>query len=171
MKLRLLLFEDCDRSCEGCCNKDWDLKALPVCDDYSPYDEILLTGGEPLLKPKLVDKVISDIKNSSSSKIYIYTAKLDNMVAVTWLLDRVDGLCVTLHKQSDVFAWHRFAENLYSEYWGKSLRLNVFKGVDLSELYIPDQWEVKKDIEWIKDCPLPEDEVFMKLKALQGDKG
>ena len=23
-KLRLLLFEECDRDCPGCCNRDWD---------------------------------------------------------------------------------------------------------------------------------------------------
>ena len=33
-KLRLLLFEECDRDCPGCCNRDWDLRSLPVCRDF-----------------------------------------------------------------------------------------------------------------------------------------
>ncbi len=41
-KLRLLLFEECTRSCPGCCNRDWDLQSLPVCRDYSPYQLIML---------------------------------------------------------------------------------------------------------------------------------
>ena len=50
-KLRLLLFEECNRSCPGCCNRDWDLQPLPVCYDLPPYRIILLTGGEPMLYP------------------------------------------------------------------------------------------------------------------------
>ena len=46
MKLRLVLFEACDRCCPGCCNHDWDLKNLPVCTDYTPYEMIMLTGGQ-----------------------------------------------------------------------------------------------------------------------------
>lgn len=33
-KLRLLLFEECDRDCPGCCNRDWDLRSFPVCRDF-----------------------------------------------------------------------------------------------------------------------------------------
>jgi hypothetical protein len=44
---------------------------------------------------------------------------------------------------------------------GKSLRLNVFKGVSLAELNL-SCWKVKPNIKWIKNCPLPEDEVFMR---------
>ena len=43
-KLRLLLFEECDRDCPGCCNRDWDLRSLPVCRDFTPYQVIMLTG-------------------------------------------------------------------------------------------------------------------------------
>ena len=48
-KLRLLLLDDCNRNCPGCCNRDWDLQALPLCQDYTPYRLIMLTGGEPML--------------------------------------------------------------------------------------------------------------------------
>jgi hypothetical protein len=43
----------------------------------------------------------------------------------------------------------------------KSLRLNVFKGVSVPKTW--SNWIVKKNMVWIKNCPLPEDEVFMKL--------
>jgi hypothetical protein len=43
------------------------------------------------------------------------------------------------------------------------MRLNVFKGVDLTGVDVT-HWKVRTDIEWVKDCPLPEGEVFMRLK-------
>ena len=46
-------------------------------------------------------------------------------------------------------------------YVKKSLRLKVFKGVDVSGIDL-SLWDVKDNIEWIKDCPLPEDEVLMR---------
>lgn len=47
-KLRLLLHEECNRNCKGCCNKDWDLNALEIEDDFTDYDEILITGGRAI---------------------------------------------------------------------------------------------------------------------------
>ena len=49
MKLRLLVTEECNRHCPGCCNNNWDLKSLSVCKSYRDYEQILITGGEPLL--------------------------------------------------------------------------------------------------------------------------
>ena len=39
-KLRLILFEKCNRNCAGCCNKDANIPTLPVIDNYSYYDLI-----------------------------------------------------------------------------------------------------------------------------------
>lgn len=66
-KLRLLLFKECHRGCEGCCNKDWDLKSLLKADNFLPYDEILLTGGEPMLDPLLVIDAAERIRAQGST--------------------------------------------------------------------------------------------------------
>ena len=54
-KLRLLLTENCNRECKGCCNTDWDIKNLPEisADEIinENFDLIMITGGEPLLYP------------------------------------------------------------------------------------------------------------------------
>jgi hypothetical protein len=42
------------------------------------------------------------------------------------------------------------------------LRLNVFIGVDI-EGFDTNGWQVKGNIEWIENCPLPVGEVFMKI--------
>lgn len=164
-KLRLLLFSDCDRACPGCCNKDWDLDALPVCDSYEGYDEVLITGGEPLLKPGITRMVIRQIRQENpKAKIYIYTAKLDDKETALDVLKMCDGFTLTLHEQADVQNFVFFHAAIPDELFeNRSLRLNVFKGLDL---FCGDGgWESRFNLEWKNDCPLPADEVFMRLSA------
>lgn len=165
-KLRLLLFDECHRSCVGCCNKDWDLELLPICYDYTPYDEILLTGGEPLLYPIIVEELVRYLRKvSPNAKIYLYTAYIENTDMVMNIINIIDGICITLHEQKDVEPFKILVEDMSSSsFFGKSLRLNVFRGVHMGGDDINTAgWKVKDNIEWIKDCPLPEDEVFMRL--------
>jgi hypothetical protein len=164
--LRLLLFAACNRSCEGCCNKQWDLTALPVCESYVPFEEIILTGGEPMLAPVLVHQTIDEIRRETPASIYLYTAKVDDWLAARGVLNHVDGMTVTLHEQRDLEPWTRFNENI-REYRGlKRLRLNVFSDVRLAGVTPEDLdgWELKTGIEWIENCPLPENEVFMRRR-------
>ncbi len=164
-KLRLLLFKDCNRSCVGCCNEDWDLDDLEQESNFKWYDEILLTGGEPMLKPEIVFETVFKIKESSDAKIYLYTAKIDNVNQLSGILNFIDGITVTLHSEEDVEYFEELDKFLWSNqsYYAsrKSFRLNVFKGISIGCL--SKLWEVKRDIEWVKDCPLPENEVFKKL--------
>ena len=43
----------------------------------------------------------------------------------------------------------------------RSLRLNVFEGIDISALNL-ERWKVKDNMVWLENCPLPKDEVFMR---------
>lgn len=160
MNLRLLLFAACNRACEGCCNKQWDLEALPVCESYDGYDMIMLTGGEPMLRPGLVCETVAQIRAQSDARIILYTARVVGLADIAPLLD---GITLTLHEQADVRPFE--ALELPPRSWRtaiKSLRLNVFAGVNISGVDTAG-WQVKAGIEWIEDCPLPEDEVFMRL--------
>ena len=80
-KLRLLVTSVCDKDCSGCCNKDWGLSALPSISADSPelliYDEILLTGGEPLLALATVRDIINKV--NGQVPVYIYTASHDTI--------------------------------------------------------------------------------------------
>ena len=170
-KLRLIMFEACPRNCEGCCNKDWDLGALPVCTDFSDYDQVMLTGGEPMLRPDLVEKTALKIrKQNPVCDIYMYTALTKDIPALLCLLRVLNGICVTLHEPCDV-ALFKVLNSILIAQGGyrcrKSLRLNVFKGVDIEGIDV-SPWKVKRDIEWIKDCPLPADEVLMRLSSESG---
>lgn len=159
-KLRLLLFPNCNRSCPGCCNKDWDLKALPVIQDYHGWDLAMLTGGEPMLNPKLVIEVAA--RFPLETQTIVYTAKVDDPDDVFAVLAAVDGMTITLHEPSDVSSFWQFIDCCAEIGQFKSMRLNVFEGIegDFSRL---DNWKVKTGIKWIKNCPLPADEVFLRL--------
>jgi hypothetical protein len=168
-KLRLLITKECNRNCEGCCNKIYDLDKLPICNSFEGYDEIILTGGEPLLKIDLVYKTFEKImKENPFVRVYLYTAKVDNHGDMYDILQFVNGITVTLHEQSDVDKFILFNNRLNFKLDNLSLRLHVFEGVNISKLDEIDlkNWQVKKNIKWIKNCPLPKDEVFMRLENI-----
>lgn len=165
--LRLLVTKNCPRKCEGCCNKQFDLDNLSTPTHFD-YDEIILTGGEPLLYPQQLHNLIEQIRKVSNAKIYVYTAEIKKVVDVLGILYLVDGMTVSLHEQSDIYALEKL--DFYLEYClqfsmnnTKSLRLNIFKGIELNHRKLYLNWKIKKDIVWLNPCPLPEDEVFMRL--------
>jgi len=159
-KLRLILFEECHRSCEGCCNRDWNLKSLPVCSDFRGYDRIMLTGGEPMLHPEIIVRAIGAITLQTSTPIILYTALLTNKVLLGRILDVIEGITVTLHTAEDVAPFLDF-DRYYAGQESKSYRLNIFRGV--GHVQCSPRWKVKDDITWIKDCPLPPGETLMRF--------
>ena len=173
--LRLLLNADCNRNCVGCCNKQWNLNYLPVADsrDFNKFDMIILTGGEPMLYPQWVRYMAQKIRSISKAKIILYTAKLDFSIETALTLLFIDGITLTLHTQKDVEIFKDLQKNVdvlngvqvdnifKGLLLNKSKRLNVFKNVNIENIDTSG-WTVKKDIEWIEDCPLPKDEVFMR---------
>jgi len=169
-KLRLLLWPDCNRRCPGCCNNDWDVANLPVCTDYSCYDEIMLTGGEPMLYPKKLYAAIHSIRKATKSAwsrtpIYVYTADVSELKMAQLMAVMSDGLTVTLHEQKDAADFIKFAQALDEHtvaHTGLSLRVNVFIGVVLDAETVPLYWTIKSGIKWIKDCPLPDGETFLR---------
>lgn len=167
-KLRLLVTKRCNRTCPGCCNKDWDLDNLPVYKYYDDYSEIMLTGGEPLIATDKLCSVVKTLRFFTSAQIYVYTAMSSKVLDI---LPYVDGVTLTLHEPQDVH-WFMPLQAILREMYlmhvdyvkNASLRLNIFKGV--SPAYVSSVWQVRRNMQWIKDCPLPKDEVFMRLQEL-----
>lgn len=162
-KLRLLITKKCNKSCKGCCNKEWDLDNLPVVDSYKDYDEIMLTGGEPMLEQADVLETIMNIrKQNTKAKIYIYTAQ---PIIPTYILKNIDGLTVTLHEEQDVKSFIHLDYILtQGKYKNLSLRLNIFGNIPLKPDSFFPLWKIRRNMKWIENCPLPIDEIFMKLK-------
>lgn len=161
-KLRLVMFEKCNRSCEGCCNNDWDLNGLDVVGGYSGYDIVMLTGGEPMLKPELIVSTAKEIRETSNALIYLYTAKSKRALDLIAILHCIDGVTLTLHEPYDVAPFVELNNLIVEMGIKKSFYLNVFKGVDITGVNT-ELWKVKSEIEWIKDCPLPEGETLNRL--------
>lgn len=172
-KLRLLVTAKCPNKCELCCNKQFDLNSLPIVNRWD-YDEIMITGGEPLLFPIKLSKLLSSIREltyiqGNHPKIYIYSAKF-NKHDIIALFKYIDGIVLTPHKKEDMTELIELNQQLLdgSEFdKSKSLRLKLFpdmkallpKDIDLS------LWQVR-DVEWIENCPLPEGEDFCRIANL-----
>ncbi len=159
-----MLFEQCNRFCEGCCNKDWDFNVVPVCTDFTGFDMVMLTGGEPMLNPPLIVSVCESIREQTNAEIILYTAKPKRSLDLVAMLNWVDGITLTLHEQYDVRAFNAFNSyvQMLPNVTSKQLHLNIFENVDASKVNI-NGWQVKHGMQWIKNCPLPEDEILMRL--------
>jgi hypothetical protein len=164
-KLRLLVTKDCPKSCEGCCNKQWDLDALPIETDFSGYDEIYLTGGDPLFRFWETERAIKAIrKQAPYVPIYLYTSYLRDHLAIYSVVPSLAGMTITLHNEQDA---HDMVECLhYFSGWEqiRSYRLHIFKDVYFPREILPAAWQVREGIEWIENCPLPEGEVFKRFR-------
>jgi hypothetical protein len=172
--LRLICTYKCPRNCEGCCNKQEAFHSdnIPVFDDdFTPYDMVIVTGGEPLIDPAATAGCAMAAKaQNPDAKLILYTAMVQNDKMIEHLLRYYDGITITLHEQADVDDFRVLNFWLQRrKRWirdnNKTLRLNVFKGVDV---YMQDDslWKIKDNIEWIPDCPLPAHEEIKKLKYM-----
>jgi hypothetical protein len=161
-KLRLVLFDECYRNCNGCCNKDWNLPNLPVCKDFQNYDSIMLTGGEPMLHPEIIVRAIGTIRLQTKSPIILYTALLIDKEMLGKILDCIEGVTVTLHTPKDIAPFLEF-DRYYTGKANMSYRLNIFQ--DVGHVPCLPRWKVKENITWIKNCPLPSGETLMQFET------
>lgn len=180
-KLRLLVTDKCHNSCPMCCNKQYNLKDLPVVDKWD-YDEIMITGGEPLMANKGAHQLISLLDSIRSvwkamghtGVIYLYTAshRVDLIVKV---LKYVDGIVYTPHNLQEFNVLKCLLGNYRYMHYEKrrSLRLNIFKDqVDMLSI-LPSSLRIRlntfwtiKEIEWVPECPVPTGEDFRRIQAM-----
>jgi len=114
-----------------------------------------------MLFPTKVHTTINQIRRSSKAMLYLYTARVINTQATIQILQKIDGICVTLHDQSDVAPFFKLASAARG--LRKSLRVNIFDNVDIGLRKIPTHWRAKTNIKRIPNCPIPDDEVFMRI--------
>lgn len=172
MNLRLLITSMCLHNCPKCANKHYNLLKLPVCkpEDFKYYDSILITGGEPLMVPERMYKVIRQIRASSEAKVYIYTSYTLNSVRFINTVQASDGLTFGLHHQTDVIPLIRLTGLVQKFDQGldtRSLRLRIFPEINVAskilKLWERVGWDIQPT-EWLDHCPLPENEVLMRLE-------
>lgn len=161
-----------------CCNNQFDINKIPIVGRWD-YDEVSITGGEPLMNHVYRDmfELVYSIKfigkvQGKSPTMYLYTACFD-ISLLTVAMECFDGIVLTPHKKEDIKKFLELNDFLIKEkdnyylHYSCSLRLNLFadmkallpKDIDLS------LWKVK-GMEWIENCPVPDGEDFRRIVNL-----
>ena len=163
-KLRLLVTNKCYRNCPMCCNKNFDINSIRGLDDLTQYDEVSITGGEPMLVNNNILIEFVKLLHTMGKKVYLYTAVATVDTIDLGIYSFLDGITLTLHDNEDVekfiLANQRCLERKNSL---RKLSL-VLKGIQLPDVDL-SMWKVR-ETEWIENCPLPEGEDFKKLILL-----
>lgn len=163
-KLRLLVTKVCDRRCPGCCNKDYDLDNLPKITDFHGWDEIMITGGEPLLFPEQLRKFVKELDSvkDNETKLYLYTASMNLITNWEWIITWFDGVQLTIHDLSqEEIDYFNNTVLLHRRFTlPRTLRLSVFPELKYPILIRPKLWDVVRFQGWIEKCPLPAGETL-----------
>ena len=171
-KARLITTYDCPKNCEGCCNKNWKYtSAVKITSVKSliDYDEINITGGEPMLLGVGLLDLVFELINQNRDKqqnLYLYTALADDKTIPLYkvLIRVLTGITFTIHDEEDIDNFIKLNNVLLEMNPELSLQLHVFDNLLLKFPVVDlSLWKVKSMI-WIKDCPLPKDEVLYELK-------
>lgn len=165
MNARLLVTYDCPNHCALCCNKDKSGPKPEVVADIAAFKGlgmVLITGGEPLLYPYRLLDLIHELRRATKAKIIVYTAMAALHDTLEAIIHAADGITVTLHTQDDACDFFKFGNVKLPR--NKSLRMNVFKGVQPPPM--PKRWFMQREMIWMPHCPIPKGEVFWRLKNL-----
>lgn len=182
---RVIVTYNCPRQCENCCNKHIGNVPEVVFTDLLKYEELVITGGEPmLLAPRVLEMIHRLRANGYEGKIWLYTSCIKT---ARWadraVLKEVDGITYTLHYkplQTDLRNARKLSkyilDNLDNRTHKRSDRLlidsrcytvEVLRIIGSDDYNPLDHWTSVKSLKW-KDgaCPLPEGEklVFYDLE-------
>jgi len=163
---RVIVTWKCDKDCDLCCNKNLPVQPQPcTIEDLQGYDQVLITGGEPMLYPARLEEIIKKLRaQAPENKVYLYSALY--RPAMHHIVKLVDGIHYTLHhpfRQVDLDKFNRF-HTMIDQYRDKSFRLYIDPRIDWVIPIRPDQWSRVEVKPWMDACPLPEGEVLLELK-------
>lgn len=167
-KIRLIVTLDCDKDCKYCCNKYQRFKDMmqPITfEGLQEYDEIIITGGEPLLS-KYIQKtldLIRKIKSEYPEKIiYLYTTKWGISDQFMQILELVDGIHFTLHaplRHEDKRGFERFNRTLrFLKRTGKlkgSYRVYIDPGISEEISFFPQLFVRVESKPWLMEHEVP----------------
>ena len=168
MKARIMVTDKCNKHCSYCCNKQYPIESLGylLTGDIRFYSEFMLTGGEPMLEPLVLSKLIQLTRHEApAAKIYLYTAEY-NRVELANISRLVDGITITIHDNDDAYRLKKMHMVLGRQrYDAEKFRINVMgseKAADLVCKYTHFP-TVAKTV--VNECPLPNGEYLLRLPA------
>jgi MoaA/NifB/PqqE/SkfB family radical SAM enzyme len=173
MKARVMVTKKCNRNCKGCCNEQegfLDIEKVSSVTDLLKYEEIIITGGEPMLIAEKVLHFVESLREEHcySGKIYLYTALYNTYLHRFYdnLFRYIDGLHFSIHAEAgdqEIIELKEFS-GLLPKSGRLSLRLIIdrrlygrydFSNIDFSK------WSVVRKLKWQKVCRLPENEKLL----------
>lgn len=180
--IHLYVINECGKKCPMCCNKLYDIDALPVVTvaELKSANTVCLTGGDPFLYNELykfIDRLRGQYPNIKN--LYAYTSgyALHSYFDRNWILfGELDGVSIA---PKDVSDWISLRNTLKNKVFNnilsskKSNRLMIFdnqkanfekflKDTDLSMFTILGRT-------WDKEFHTPENEIFRRLPILFDD--
>lgn len=170
--LHLVTTKECARNCKYCCNRQYDLDTqVPTVtkEELETVEEVLLTGGEPVLFSE-VNKIAKDLKATYSNikKVYVY-ANAAELAYVRKVLhepiDCIDGFSISIKNSLDKIA---FEEYLASDEELANLPSNL---VYVFCKLMPKDMSRFKSIErkWQEDFKPAENCIFRKMDGISGE--
>jgi pyruvate formate-lyase activating enzyme-like uncharacterized protein len=182
---RLITTMACNRSCDYCCNKYDSLigKAIDITtlDPILDSDVVCLTGGEPMLYPDKLERIIYSLKGGTmmmgqpNLKIYLYSASYwspDFQKSLRDFIPLVDGIHFTLHAKTtsqdiEGFTSLQAAIEEHRKYGtgDKSFRAYIAPDIKNYIPVVPYLWSRLEIKPWIPEgkCPLPPNETLYRL--------
>lgn len=182
---RLITTLRCNYDCNYCCNKKESVKRqmLPLKDlkILKEFEEVVITGGEPLLNINKTLFIIGNIKTiNPTAKIYLYTSGGVTLAEREYsrfgydkklisLFKLIDGLTYTIHP-SDYSAniFNNFQE-LLKIYTPDICRLTIDPNMGDINI-VPWLWCKVKLLEVQTECPVPGNEILFILDDITIDK-
>ena len=166
---RVITTFECNRNCPYCSNNYESLISQGREEDnlnfIEDYDEIILTGGEPMLYPEqIIDLVIKIREIKSDIIIYLYTANYKFLLER--LIGLIDGITYTLHERCSFKDVENFqvVQQMAMEFsYDKSFRLFINKNNEKAITIMPDLWDRIKIAGTLseEDCDYPEDDLII----------
>lgn len=166
---RVIVTLNCNRRCPGCCNINLPgHRKVSTDEELMGYQEIVITGGEPMLIPgKLLEFINRMWDKGYRGKIYLYTSFWNGKGISKEILKELDGFTFTLHAEctdKDIIALKSLSNSGILQNKDFSSRLiidkRVYERYDLSNINF-SRWDVIRKLEWKEKCNQAENEELL----------
>ncbi len=165
---RVLLTLDCHRDCPYCVNKSSNImsqaRVIKSFEELTPYEEILISGGEPLLYPELIEALLKVVTHQ---KVYLYTTLFRYKLAKD-IYPRLAGIDFTVHEDdtTSVNAMQGW-QTLASHHEPKNNRLMLAPDIKRGLNIVPACWStiIVKTWRYGDECIVPPHEDLLLYEA------